>query len=107
MIQTLVALSFIAGAIPAITLLILYGLGVRWEETATGRWVFTLISITAVSYGTSSVVALFPQWFHDGPGDWWRIIIRFIIAVALWGLLVIFIRAQKRGIREDKEDENA
>jgi hypothetical protein len=107
MTQTLVTLSFVAGAIPAVALFILYGLRVRWEETATGRWVFTLVAITAVSYGTSTVVVLFPHWFHDAPGAWWRITIRFIIAVALWGLLAIFVRAQRSGYpNRQKDTEN-
>lgn len=104
MTQFLITTSFVVGAIPAITLLILYGIGVKWEETSTGRWVFTFIAITAVSYATSTAVTLFPSWFHDGPGDAWRIVIRFILAVALWGLLVIFIRAQRRGTRQKDND---
>lgn len=94
MAQVLLKLSILAGALPAVLLLAGYLVHVKWQATSMGRLIVTLMSITVVSYVTSSVVVLHPGWFTPAAGDWIRIGIRLAIAAALWAVLAVFIKAQ-------------
>ena len=88
--------SFVAGLIPAVALLIGYGLLTDWWKTFTGRVLFGLIAVTAVSYGLSSFTLLWPG-FWQGPGELARVIIRFAVAAVLWGLWAVWVRARRAG----------
>lgn len=92
--------SFIAGFVPSIILLVMYGLMTAWYRTFTGWVLFGLIFVTVVSYGLSSIVLLWPNYWRDGPGEPARIIIRWLVASVLWGLLVVFIRSRKSNGRD-------
>jgi hypothetical protein len=94
--------SFIAGLVPSLILLILYGALTAWYKTFTGWVLFGLIFVTAVSYGLTSVVLLWPDYWASGPGEPARIIIRWLVASVLWGLLAVFVRSRKSKGRNEQ-----
>jgi hypothetical protein len=94
MARALLTISILAGTVPAVLMLAGYLIHVKWHATSMGRLIVALMSITVVSYVTSSVVVLHPGWFTPGAGDWIRIGIRLAIAAALWAVLAVFVRAQ-------------
>jgi hypothetical protein len=101
--ETLVLVSFIAGLIPAIALLLLYGFRTRWTATIAGRAVFALVAMMATSYGLTVLTLVFPEFFLGDDGEWFRIVIRFIIAAVMWNLLLLFFRAQGIGKRRSEQ----
>lgn len=110
MTDALILFSFIAGLIPAVILLVLYGLRTAWSATVAGRAVFALVVVIAVSYGLSVITLTFPQFFREGDGEWVRIVVRLALAGVLWNLLSLFLRAQGIGKRRknqvpDKEQD--
>jgi hypothetical protein len=99
----LILISFIAGLIPAILLLILYGFRTAWQATVAGRAVFALVAVLAVSYGLTVLTLLYPEFFLGEGGEWFRISVRAIIAAVMWNLLFLFFRAQ--GIGKKKSEQ--
>jgi hypothetical protein len=102
--EGLVLLSFLAGLIPAMTLAVLYGLKVNWNNSMAGRAIFYLIMVTAASYLLSTVVLAWPHWFTEELGVIFRLVIRFAIAAVLWNLLRLYLRAQKEGREIDHSE---
>lgn len=103
-IHVLITLSFVACLVPAVLLLIVYGLRSRWEQSAEGRAFMRLFAITVVGFALSVVVTAEPHWFHGaGFGNWVRIIVRFAIAGVLWDLLRLILRAQRTTTGKDQK----
>lgn len=101
--EILILVSFIAGLIPAMLLLYLYGVRTAWRATVAGRAVFALVAMMATSYGLSVITLIFPQFFLEENGEWFRILVRFIIAAVMWNLLLLFLRAQGIGKRRSEQ----
>lgn len=101
--ESLILITFIAGLLPAILLLILYGLRTAWSATVAGRAVFALVAVMATSYGITVLTLIFPQFFLEEHGEWLRIFIRAIIAAVMWNLLFLFFRAQGIGKRRSEQ----
>lgn len=97
-----IALPFIAGFIPAVILLVLYGTRTRWYGTIQGRALFSLFLMMVVSYLISLAVILFPEPFSSGFWFVVRNVSRFAIALALWNMLRIFLKAQAAGRSKDE-----
>lgn len=95
--------SFAAGFIPAALLVGLYGFRTDWWKSFTGRVLFGLIITTAISYGFTIMVLVWPDFWNDDRGELIRVIVRFVVAAVLWGLLAVFVRAQRRGRRAAEE----
>lgn len=93
----LITLAFVAGLVPSILLMILYGFRTRWSGTHAGRALFSLILVIVVSYSSSVLILLRPEWFAGSGGKTFRLVIRVGIALALWYLLYVFYRAQRGG----------
>lgn len=94
----LLVVSFFLGLIPAVLLWVLYWSRTRWEETDAGKAFFALLAVTALSYLSSVLALVWPDFFQDTPaGVWLRIITRFAIAAVLLNLLRIFFKAQREG----------
>lgn len=91
--------SFVAGLVPSAILLVMYGFLTAWYRTFTGWVLFGFIFVTAGGYGLTSVVLLWPDYWRDGPGEPARIIIRWLFASVLWGLLAVFFISRRRGSR--------
>lgn len=94
--DVLIPLSFTVGFVPVATLAVLHGWKTEWRESDAGRALFYLFSTTAASYGLSVCVLLIP-WLQGEIGDWIRIGVRFAIALVLWNVLRIFLKAQRSG----------
>lgn len=94
----LIKASFLIGLAPAALLLILYGFRTNWEATSAGRAVFALVSVTFCSYALSTMTLFWPQYFRESQcGVYVRIAGRVIIALVIWNLLFVFLRAQRAG----------
>lgn len=101
--ESLILITFIAGLIPAMLLLVLYGLRTAWRATVAGRAVFALVAVFATSYGLTVVTLIFPDFFLGEVGEWFRIMIRFAVAFVMWNLLLLFFRAQGIGKRKSEQ----
>lgn len=91
----LILASFLAGLIPAAILLVLHGTRTDWYSTTAGRLVFSLIAVIVGTYTLTVLTLVFPDTFHNDPGEWLRIVGRLFMAVVLWNLLKLFLRAQR------------
>jgi hypothetical protein len=102
-VRVLLVVSFVAGLIPSVLLLVGYGLRTRFWETDAGKGFFALVAVTASSYLLSLLTLIWPAFFAagevppTGPGLWIRVAIRFAIALVLWNLLWLFVKAQRQG----------
>jgi hypothetical protein len=95
--EILILASFVIGLIPATLLFVSYA-RTRWYATETGKVLFSLFLVTALSYGLSVVVLALPDVFHDSGGEWFRIISRTIIAGVLWNMYRLFKKAQRSAV---------
>jgi hypothetical protein len=106
--SALLTISFVAGAIPAHLLLVIYGLRVRWRGHPAGWTVFVLFLVMALSYDLSLLALIWPATFKDQtPGVLVRVLGRFLIAAALYGLLALLIRVQRDAARVAGPDDSA
>jgi hypothetical protein len=97
-VRVLLVVSFFAGLIPAVILWALYWSRTRWEESDAGKAFFALLAVTALSYLSSVLALVWPDFFSDtAAGLWLRIVVRFAIAAVLLNLLRLFFRAQREG----------
>jgi cell shape-determining protein MreD len=53
------------------------------------------MAITAVSYLSSVLVLVEPDFFRSEGGTWFRIVTRALIAIVLWNLLAVLLRSQR------------
>jgi hypothetical protein len=99
--DALVLISFIAGLVPALLLLTMYGIRVDWRATYTGRTIFYLFLVITTTYSVTVLFLLFPEHFEKDGGLWFRILVRLAIASALWKLFLLFLKAQYHKDQED------
>jgi len=103
-----VLLSFVAGLIPALILLVMYGFRTDWKGNPGGQVIFSLIVITVASYSLSVATLAWPSVFHGETGERIRIAGRLLIAAGLWNLLRLFFMAQGIGrSRQGRADDRA
>jgi hypothetical protein len=96
MINPVLALSFVIGAILSNLLVAQYGWGSRWRESVTGRVLLSLFAVIAVSYDLTVLAIFLPHIFDGGPGLTVRIGARLAIDAVLAGMYVLLVRAQRR-----------
>lgn len=78
----------LAGSIPAVAFLLIFGIGSPWYTSALGRIIFLLAFSMATIYG----VALAAVLLDDYPGrPWIRLIAFTMLAVALTLLSIIVV----------------
>lgn len=94
--NALLTASFVAGLVPAVLFVVLYAARSRWRATPAGRALMGAMVVTAVTYISSTATLVFPDFFRDDPGVWLRVGTRVIVAVALWNLLAVLVRAQRQ-----------
>ena len=89
--------SFVAGLVPAVLFVVLYGFRSYWRTNPAGRAMFVLALVISTSYLVSVISLAWPEFFTNDPlGIWFRIASRLIIAATLWNLLRVLLRAQKQ-----------
>jgi hypothetical protein len=96
--------SFVAMLVPAVILLVLYGVRTRFWGSATGWAFFWMIVTVVVSTGLSLVSLVWTEWATSTAGYVVRTGSRFAIAAVLWNLLRVFLKAQRSGRLEAEHE---
>lgn len=89
--------AFVAGAIFGNLLWFQYWWRSNWRSTPTGKVMFALFAVIALSYDLSVLALLLPEVFMGGPGEVIRIVARWGIVAVLASLYLQLVRAQRAG----------
>jgi hypothetical protein len=95
MLDALLLITFLAGLIPAVLFTLLYARRSAWRSTSAGRAIMSLMSVTAVTYLSSVLTLVWPDFFRAEAGVWLRVGIRVAVAAVLWNLLAVLLRSQR------------
>lgn len=88
---------FVLCFIPLTYLLVGYGLLTRWYSSLEGWVLFSLIGASWGNFALGLLTLALPDLFGPGqPLEWTRWVGRIPIILVLWGLVIVFVRAQKR-----------
>jgi hypothetical protein len=87
--------AFGTGAVLGNLLWLQYGLRSAWLDTFTGKVMFALFGVIAVSYDLAVITLFAPHIFDGGAGLTVRLLLRYAIDGVLIGMYVLLVRAQR------------